>query len=169
MSASFSFCAYRIPSFHFHLVKIKGRHILAGWGGLHFSGRRSDKKFGCVYLDKSTGRVKRFLCFTMHEDLSKITSLHDTNLALALRDGPSVCSLPIMACATMEFRADKNRDIWHFCNSCSGWPIKPLDVIRLDRLPTELKLCPECQALSLKLISPESRSPRQTKPLMPRS
>src|SRR6516165_6089497 len=64
MSASLSVCAlieYQV--FIFTSFKKKGRHILAGWGGLHFSGRRSDKNFGCVYLDKLTGRVKLLFPF----------------------------------------------------------------------------------------------------------
>jgi len=55
----------------------------------------------------------------------------------------------------MEFRADIKRDVWHFVHLCSGWPAKPKNFLRLAMLPTDLKLCPECQALSIRVISPE--------------
>jgi hypothetical protein len=43
----------------------------------------------------------------------------------------------------MEYRADKDSDVWHFCPTCPNWPETPFNVIWLDEPPALLKICPD--------------------------
>ena len=47
----------------------------------------------------------------------------------------------------MEYRADKDSDVWHFCPTFPNWPETPQNVLWLDEPPTLLKLCAECITL----------------------
>jgi len=65
----------------------------------------------------------------------------------------------------MELRCDDTGQ-WHFSTVCRKWPVKSFNILRIDKFPTSLKLCPECQALSL--TATEAFSGRELPPRSPR-